>query len=285
MRSPEAGVRRVVLIEGAINAALLCLKLLVGFATNSLAILADAVHSLSDLANNAIAWVVIRIAHQPPDANHPYGHRKFEILAVFGLATLLAVAAFELALNALRRGQSGTVIDSTPAALALMGLVLAVNLATALWQRRKARELRSTLLYADAQHTLADVFTTLGVIAGWQLAAIGFPAIDALATWVVAGTIFYLSFNLFRRTLPVLVDEVALDPAAIRDTVQGVAGVATVRRVRSRTVGDSAMIDLVVTVDPQLSTLRAHGIADQVERALADRFDVADIVVHVEPEP
>ena len=103
--SREAQVRRVLYLEAGANAAVLAAKVVAGLATGSLAILSDAAHSLTDLGNNALALSLMRLAGQPPDREHPYGHRKFETLAVFGLASLLAVTAFELGLLALRGGQ------------------------------------------------------------------------------------------------------------------------------------------------------------------------------------
>jgi cation diffusion facilitator family transporter len=275
-------VQRVLLIEGGINLMLLLTKLAVGVTTNSLAILADAVHSLSDLANNIIAWIVVRISHRPPDSNHPYGHKKFEILAVFGLATLLSVVAFELILSAFRRGDSSAVFSSGWT-LGTMVFVLCANFATASWQRRQARRLNSAIIEADAQHTFSDVLTTVGVIIGWQLSAMGYPVLDAAATGVVALMIFYMSYALFRRALPALVDEVALAPEEVRTSVLALDGVQSVSKVRSRWIGDAIALDLVITVDAQLTIQAAHEIADRVESELERGFDVEDATVHVEP--
>lgn len=283
IRTPtQQQVQRVLLIEGGINLTLLLTKLSVGLVTNSLAILADAVHSLSDLANNVIAWIVVRISHRPPDSNHPYGHKKFEILAVFGLATLLSVVAFELILNAFRRGDAGAVFSSGWT-LGLMVFVLFANVATASWQRRQARRLNSAIIEADAKHTFSDVLTTVGVIIGWQLSAMGYPVLDAVATGVVALMIFYMSYSLFRRALPALVDEVALVPEEVRASVLALDGVQSVSKVRSRWIGDAIALDLVITVDAKMTTLAAHEIADQVESELERAFDVEDATVHVEP--
>jgi len=92
-------IQRVILIEGSANLIVLIAKLFVGLSTGSLAILADAIHSLTDVANNIVAWIVVRLSSLPADRKHPYGHRKFETLAVFGLAALLTVLAFELGIG------------------------------------------------------------------------------------------------------------------------------------------------------------------------------------------
>lgn len=275
-------VRRVILIEGAANVAILLAKLVVGLSTGSLAILSDAVHSLTDAANNVLAWFVVRQAGQPADREHPYGHRKFETLAVFALATLLAVLAMELAQQAIWREDA--LIVGTPWALGVMLGVLAVNIALATWQRHWARRLKSDILLADASHTFSDVLTTVVVIVGWQVSAMGYPWLDTLCALGVAGFVLYLAYGLFRRALPTLVDQFAIDPEALADAVESVRGIRAVRRVRSRRVGPDRIVDLVVSVDAALPTAEAHAIADAVERMLEERFGVRDVSIHVEPD-
>ncbi|MGH0030745.1 MAG: cation diffusion facilitator family transporter [Myxococcota bacterium] len=274
-------VARVILIEGSVNVLALGLKLFVGLATWSLAVVADALHSLTDVANNGVAWFVLRASSRPPDREHPYGHRKFETVAVFVLAGLLTILAFEL----IRHAALGETWPTRHEGwgLVVMGVVLCLNTGLATWQARWARRLDSPILRADASHTFADVLTTLVVVAGWQTAARGWPWIDRLCAAGVGLLILNLAFGLFRRALPVLLDGAALDPEEITKTVQGVDGVRSVGNVRSRSDGTQAAVDLVVRVDPELSTAASHEIADRVERALGSAYAVSDVTVHVEP--
>ncbi|CAN5329086.1 cation diffusion facilitator family transporter [soil metagenome] len=279
--SRDVQVRRVLVCEGAANVLALGAKLAVGLTTQSTAILSDALHSLTDLANNALAWGASRISSEPPDENHPYGHRKFESLAVFVLATLLGVLALEIAIRAIDRfGQP--VAPSRWGLLVMIG-VLVLNVVVTSWQHFWALRLNSDLLRADARHTLADVLVTTAVIVGWQLAARGYPAIDMAFALLVAGIVLYLAWGLFRRAMPTLVDEVGIDSQRLRRTVQRVPGVHQVRRLRSRTVGSEIIADVVVTVDGRITTEKAHEIADAIEDRLADEWGVTDVTVHVEP--
>jgi cation diffusion facilitator family transporter len=275
-------VRRVIVLEGIANVCLLVLKLVVSFATGSMAVRGDAVHSFTDVANNVLAWFVIGVSSQAPDREHPYGHRKFETVAVFALATLLTVLAIELALAALRR-DSAPVADE-PWALILMLVVLCINVAVATWETIWARRLGSDILHADARHTFADVLTTGVVIAGWQIAARSQPWIDTACALGVACLILYFAYDLFRRATPVLVDRAALAPEAVALTVEAVAGVCQVLSVRSRWTGASAAVDLTVTVDPAISTRAAHDISDEIERIIARHYSVEDVTVHIEPD-
>lgn len=277
----ERQILRVILIEGGANLAVLLTKLMVGLSTGSLAVLGDAIHSLTDVINNVGAWFITRHASKPADSKHPYGHRKFETLAVFALAALLAALAFELALSAINRETQE--IATGRWELGLMIGVLLVNISLSAWQRVWAKRLKSDILLADASHTFADVLTTVVVIIGWQLSAMGYVWLDRLCALAVAGLVLYLAYDLFKRALPVLVDERAISVEPLRATAMEVAGIREVRRVRSRWMGSARAVDLVITVDPQLTTSAAHDIADRLEALLEERFQVHDISIHIEP--
>ncbi|MCW8878473.1 MAG: cation diffusion facilitator family transporter [Kangiellaceae bacterium] len=277
----EKAIRRIIFLEGMANFAVLSVKAVVGFTTGSMAIIGDALHSLTDVANNIVAWAIVKHAQKPADREHPYGHHKFETLAVLGLAVLLTVLAFELAINAIR--QVDKVPNAAPWELVLMIGVLLVNISLATWQRVWANKLESDILQADASHTFADVLTTLVVIVGWQLSAMGYPWLDKLCALGVAGFIFYLAFELFRKAAPILVDEYAVDPEQLSEKVMQVEGVDKVSRVRSRWIGNHATVDLIICVAPNLSTQVAHQICDQVEESIEKEFSISDISIHVEP--
>ncbi len=274
-------VERVLVREALANLAVMFAKATVGFQSGSIAVLGDAVHSLADLANNIVAFIATRIASTPPDSDHPYGHRKFETLAVFGIATLLSVLAIEIILGALDRDPGA--ITQQRWGLALMLGVLAVNIAIAAWENRWARRLDSDILHADARHTVSDVLTTVAVIAGWQLAANGYRWLDALASIIVAAMILYLAYGLFQKAIPVLVERSIANPEVLSSVASAVSGVQETRRVRSREGGSGPAIELVVSVDPDLSTADSHAIADEIERVISDKFAVNDVTVHIEP--
>ena len=274
-------VQQIILIEGFYNVVVLLLKAVVGFATGSLAILGDAVHSLTDVMNNVVIWMVMRVAKKPADMDHPYGHRKFETMAVFALASLLVVLAVELILMAFRSESKAVV--SEPWGLALMVLVLVLNLGISFWERRWAKRLDSDILLADAQHTLSDALTTVLVIVSWQLSAMGYLWLDKLCALGVAALVLYIAFGLFQKAVPILVDGFAIDPDLLTQAAARIEGVEEVRQVRSRWIGSVKAVDLVIAVDAMISTKDSHDIADAVEQTIMKAFDVADISIHVEP--
>ena len=243
--------------------------------------LAFAIHSLTDVINNIVAWFIIRFSSLPPDREHPYGHRKFETLAVFFLASLLTVLSFELALHAINKADSDIVTSGW--GLVVMLAVLAVNISLSTWQRMWARRLQSDILFADASHTFADVLTTIVVIAGWQLSAMGYLWLDRACALGVSLLVLYLAFDLFKRALPILVDQFALDPELLSSSILDVKGVRRVSRVRSRWICSDKSIDLIISVDPALSTIESHNIATEVELLIETKFGVSDTSIHVEP--
>ena len=281
--SRDKRVQNVIVLEGLANLLVLVIKLVVGLTTGSFAIIADAIHSFSDLANNVVVWFVIRLSAEPPDRKHPYGHRKFETVAVFALAVLLFVIAIELVLRAFQRGEP--TVDQSHLGLVLMSVVLLINVAITLWERHQAKKLKSDILHADASHTLSDVLTTVVVIAGWQLSVAGMVWADTVCTLGVALFVAYLATGLLKRVLPVLVDEYAIEPGAISSNVMTVPGIRSVRQVRSRWLGTGVAVDMVVTVDAEISATEAHDISEVVETLIGDLFQVEDISIHIEPEP
>jgi cation diffusion facilitator family transporter len=275
-------VKHVLLIEGCINLLITFTKLTVGFLTNSSAVIADALHSLTDVANNIMAWMAMNLAKTPADSDHQYGHQKYEQLAVFALAALLSIVAFEVFINALKR--FGEEVEQSYIALGILIVTLLINIALTIWERHWAKRLDSDILQADASHTLSDVLTTLVVLVGWQLAAQGYYWLDTAFAIGVSAIIFYLAFKLFQRAIPILVDYSDVDPNAVSAAVNGVQNVNTVLRVRSRKMGKARVADIIVTVDPNLSTIDSHPIADEIETVLADKFHIQDVVVHIEPK-
>jgi len=274
-------ILRIILLEGSANLLVLAAKTVVGLSTGSMAILSDAIHSLTDVSNNVVAFFVMRYSNQPADREHPYGHRKFETLAVFILASILVVLSVQLVINAI--GDHKAPVVSSSLELAVMLAVLVINILVSSWERMWAKRLQSDILQADASHTFADVMITAGVIAGWQLSTMGYAWVDRACALAVAGFVMYLAYSLFRRAIPVLTDQAAIDPGELGERVSNIDGVEKVYNIRSRWIGNSCAVDLVIAVDPGLSIEQSHDIADNIESVLQQQFNVTDVSIHVEP--
>jgi cation diffusion facilitator family transporter len=121
------------------------------------------------------------------------------------------------------------------------------------------------------------------VIVGWQLAARGYRWLDALASFIVAAMILYLAYGLFQKAIPVLVERSIANADVLSSVASAVSGVRETRRVRSRQGGSGPAIELIVSVDPDLSTVDSHAIADEIERVINEKFEIDDVTVHIEP--
>src|SRR5690348_2191959 len=167
VRDRSAAVRRVLVGLLAANLAVVAAKLAIGLSAGSLAVVGDALHSTVDVLSNILGLVVIRVAARGPDEDHPYGHGKFETLGALAIVVFLSVTCFELmrgAVNDLVGGLRRVVVGDFQ--LALLVLTLGVNVLITWYEHRRGVELGSELLVADAAHTRADVFITVGVVVG-----------------------------------------------------------------------------------------------------------------------
>ncbi len=173
----------------------------------------------------------------------------------------------------------------TPTMAAVMGVTLLVNLAVTRIERSYGEKLKSTLLLADANHTLSDVFVTLAVLVSLGLVWLGYPRADGVTALVVMVFVAWVAYGIVRQAVGILSDSARLDVEKVSQLTRSVPGVRSCRDVRSRGMEDSVYVDLKIEVDPNLTTAEAHAVADQVEQQLHTAFpQVVDVVVHVEPE-
>lgn len=266
-----------------LNLAVAFGKLIAGGYANSLAVIADGLHSGVDALANAAALLVLRLASQPPDEDHPYGHSKYETLAAFVLSGILLLTSFELARSAMARLFAPEPTSVTAITFAVMAGTLGVNLFVAWWENRKGREYGSSLLTADAAQTRADVFVSAGVLGGLFLERAGVPRIDSLLALGVSLFIAYASYQVFRDVLPVLTDRIVYDPVDVARVVRSVEGVRNVHDIRSRGTPREAYVQMHLVVEKE-DVAGAHAIADEVERRLSEDLGVKEAFIHIEPE-
>lgn len=280
----QSSVRRVLIGVMLINGMVTATKFLVGAISGSIAVLADAFNSLIDSSSNVIGLLGIRAASDPPDADHPYGHRRYETLATLGIGALLILAGWEVLQNIFSRIFEGGAPDVQPLSLALLAITVPVNLFIVWFEGKRGRQLHSDVLLADATQTKVGLWTTLSAFAGLIGGRIGLPWLDVVFALVITAVIGREAWRILRDTSMVLSDGAVIDPARVEYIAQQVAGVHFATRVRSRGREDDVYLDLHIKVDPGMSTAQAHAIASEIERRLmADLPGVVDAVVHIEP--
>ena len=259
-------------------------KLAFGLLSQSASVTADGLHSFIDGGSNVLGLLAMTVASRPADADHPYGHGKFEALASLGIGAMIGIAMLELgrmALDSLLHDQHPQV---SPLMAGIMVITLGVNLTVTRIERHYGQKLQSALLLADARHTLSDVFVTLAVLVSLGLVWLGYPRADGLVALVVMVFVAWVAWGIVRQAVGILSDTARLDPVRVAEALRTVAGVRSCRDVRSRGWEGAVYVDLKIEVDPQLSTAKAHELADEVEARLQAEFrDVVDVVVHVEP--
>ena len=277
-------VARVLAAILALNLLVAGAKLIYGMAIGALALTADGVHSLLDASSNVVALVGMWAAQRPPDANHPYGHRKYETFAALGIAAMMFLACWEIGVSAIARFSHPRAPHITIEGFVVLSVTLAVNLVVVTVESREGRRLGSELLIADAAHTRSDVFASLLVLVSFLAARMGVPDADLAAAFLIIVLILYAGFRILKGTLSTLSDERRIEPAMVETCALEEPGVREAHNVRSRGPLDDIHLDLHILVDPATPLAEAHVLGHRVERRLRDRFlGLTDVVVHVEP--
>jgi cation diffusion facilitator family transporter len=280
-----AAVTRVLGIVFALNLLVAVAKIVLGYASGAVSIVSDGFHSLTDTASNIVAIVGVRLARQPADADHPYGHRKFETLASVGILIFLVVVLTQVVGAAWARVQSGAAPDVTGLAFVVMGATFLVNLGVVRYERAAGRRLRSEVLAADAHHTTSDLLTSGAVIVALVGVRLGQPWMDPAAAFLVAGFIAWACWEIVRDTARILGDRSVIDEAGIRAVVETVSEVRNCHNVRTRGSADHVFLDLHVRLDGALPLHEAHRISHVVKDRLMARFpEIRDVVIHIEPD-
>ncbi len=261
-------------------------KLVFGYATGAISIASDGFHSLTDSASNVTALVGVRMARRPPDADHAYGHRKFETLASAAIFFFLLLVLVEVVRTALGRLNAGGVPHVTGLSFAVMLVTLIVNLGVVAYESSAAKRLKSELLLADSHHTRSDVYTSLSVIAALVGVKLGYPILDPLAALLVAVFIGRSGWLIARETARVLSDATVLDEKDVNAIVMSVDGVLGCHHIRTRGSADYAFLDLHVWARRDMPLHDAHALSHVVKDRLLEKYpELADVIIHIEPPP
>ena len=257
-----------------------------GYATGAVSIISDGFHSLTDSASNVMGLIGLRIARKPPDADHPYGHRKFETLAAAGIFVFLLLVVIEVVETALSRLRTGETPHVTGLSFAVMLGTLAVNLFVVRYEAGQGRKLQSELLSADAAHTQSDVWTSCAVLASLVAVKLGYPMLDALGALVIAVFIARTGWHIGMETSGILADRVVLDEEQIRRIVMIVPDVLGCHQIRTRGTYDYTFLDLHVWFAANTTLYEAHRLSHVVKDQLMEAFpQIADAIIHIEPPP
>jgi cation diffusion facilitator family transporter len=284
-RDRQSAVHNVLLITLLLNLFVMSLKAVLGVWTGSLSLLADAIHSVTDSANNVLGLVTNRLASPQPDRDHPYGHQKYEAVGALGIAAFLGIACFEILQGAIERLlNGGNSVDISATELWLLLIVLGVNIFVAFYERYVGQKVGSPILIADARHTMSDIWVTVSVLAGligiwiWKV-----QWLDVVLAFPVALLVFHSGWSVIRENLPWLVDEMAIAPESIYAIVMTIPGVVNCHSIASRgLLGRQVFIEMHLIVDAN-DVETAHAITEAVEVRLEEKYAPVRVSIHVEP--
>lgn len=269
-----------------LNLAVAVAKIVLGYMTGAVSVLSDGFHSLTDSASNVVALVGVSVARRPPDANHPYGHRKYETIASVGILLFLIIVLVEVVSAAVERLQTGAVPKVFPEGIGVMTVTLLVNLAVMRYELGQGHRLNSEVLLADAAHTKSDVLTSGTVIGALLGVWAGYPLLDPLAAILVAGFIGHACWEIAQGASRILSDEVVIAEDDVRRVVQSVPDVIGCHQIRTRGSADHVFLDLHVWVDGRTPLDAAHATSHVVKDKLMARYpQIVDVVIHIEPPP
>ena len=277
--------RRVLWIVLWLNLGVAAAKFGYGLLTGSVSMQADGIHSSFDGMSNVIGLFGLWAAAHPPDAQYPYGHKKYETFAAAGIGLLLFGTCLYILRNSYLHWRESVVPEVTGLSFGIMLGTMAVNWGVMTWEHRRGKILQSEILVADSLHTASDILSSLAVLIGLAAVAAGYPLLDPIAGVVIAGFIGRTGLLVLREATQSLADRARLDADAIRLVALTVEGVRCCDEIRTRGLPRHVFMDLCIHVDAAMTIARAHIVAHDVEDRLKQAFPgVAEVVVHVEPE-
>lgn len=277
---------RTILITVIMNIFLSFIKLLAGFIGHSTSMISDGVHSLSDVISSIGVFIGLRISQKPADVEHPYGHEKFE-------AVLSKILAFILFLTGLSIGYSAiqTIVSSSyiiPKTMTIWAALLSIGVKEWMYHYtiRQAKKIESTALAADAWHHRSDSFSSIGALIGIIGSRLGFPILDPLAALVITLIILKVAIEIFVEATNQVIDKAA-SPELINEIIQqiqSVSGVLAIDSLKTRVHSNRIYVDLEISVEPTLSLIEAHEIAEAVHYQLEQNIHkIKHCTVHVNP--
>ncbi|EGT5266311.1 TPA: cation transporter, partial [Clostridioides difficile] len=276
-------VKQVLWIILFANFAVALLKIIIGNQIKSYSMTADGFHSLSDGASNIVGLIGIFFASKPKDKNHPYGHKKFEIITSLFISGMLFVIAIKIILSAVLRIANPVVPAITIESLIALIITLFINIFVCMYEYRIGTKLNSYVLISDSLHTRSDIFVSLGVLVTLVGVKLGFPVIiESIVPIIISAFIIYSAYGIFRPSIGILVDRVAVDEDYIKEIVFEFNEVRDVHNIRSRGSKSSIYIDMHVMVDPFISVEQSHDLTHKIEKQIQEEINEnAQVIVHI----
>lgn len=278
-------VKKVLWVILLANWGVAMMKIIIGTSIKSASMTADGFHSLSDGASNIVGLIGISIASKPKDKEHPYGHKKYEVIASMFIGGMLIALAGKIILTSISRFTNIVEPSITMESLLVLSVTLIINIFVCISENRIGKKLNSHILISDSMHTKSDIFVSVGVLFTLVGVKLGLPSIiDPIASLVVSGFIIHSAYEIFKSATGVLVDQAIIDENKIREIVMEFKDVKGVHNVRSRGSKNDIHIDMHVLTEPHISIEKSHKLSHDIEDKIQNLLDEsAQVIVHIEP--
>lgn len=279
-------IQFILFITFVANMLVAIFKIIIGIATKSTSITADAFTSVADGLSNVIAVLGIYFASKPEDEQHPYGHAKIETVASLLIGLFLAYTGIKVMMEAVDKIKNPVHPDITAVSIVVMIFTLIVNGFVSYYEQKKGEELGSSILVSDALHTRSDIYVTIGVLITLFLIKTGAPVIlDSIASIIISLLIFKTAYDVFVENTNVLIDARVVDNELIKETVfKNYESVKEIHKIRSRGTQNNIFIDMHVQVDPDMNVRQSHTLMHDIERTIQkDINNNAHVIIHIEP--
>ena len=278
-------VEKVLWIILFANLGIALSKIIIGISIKSSSMTADGFHSISDGTSNIVGLIGISLASKPVDKDHPYGHKKFEVISGLFIGAMLLFIGGKIIIDAFIRFKNPVIPSITTESLIVLLITLLINIFVCTYEYRVGKKLNSYILISDSLHTKSDIFVSVGVLITLIGLRLNLPAIiDPIASLIVAGFILHASYEIFRSTIDVLVDKAIIDEDDIRYILKKFEEIKEVHNIRSRGSENDAYVDMHVMVDPNITVEKAHTLNHDIEEIIREKINKsAQVIVHIEP--
>jgi len=278
------GEKLTLLITYLSNISVAAIKGVFGFLSLSLALIADAIHSLFDSVSNIVGLWAFKMMEKPVDTDHPYGHERYEAFAMAFISSFIFFACFEIVHEAMIRLLKGFKPKVSLELTYILIATVLINFVTAVWEYKRGEMLGSSFLRADAKHSATDIFNTSLVTLSVVLSLRGLYIFDVIFAFVITALLLKFGIDILREAGKELLDYSSLRPEHIQSIATSVEGVGEVHKIRSRRVRGKYLVELHVLVPSDMSIEEAHEIAHQVENRIMQEIpDIKDVTIHIEP--
>lgn len=267
------------------NFGVALIKIIVGNLINSASLSTDGIHSLSDGMSNIVGIIGIIIASKPVDKEHPYGHKKSEIVASLFIGGMLLVLGLKTLFSGAQRFINPQEVNITLISLISLIITICINLFVTTYERKKGEQYNSYILVSDSVHTKSDIFISVGVLISLIGIKLGLPSIiDPIISIVISFFILKASYDIFKESIGILSDKAIIEEEKLLEILNSFEEIKDIHKIRSRGSLNDMYIDMHIMIEPNTTTEEAHRLSHNIEGEIKNRMNEnAQVIIHIEP--